>query len=364
MRFATRAFAYCFIPFAILLGVSFWMLQSRVQKSVRDQLRSAMRDKQVSMARMRTKEESQVARFLRFASENTEIKAGLQLLNSEPSSPEARRTVEGQLQELSGPIGFKLLSIANFKRVPVAWVVCEKDRAESPAIAPAPVLQGLAEFRGQLYQLDSAPIDQGDENLGFLTVGDRFDLTDFGVPVVLFQNGQIARTSQSEAPPDELAAAFAHCDGRPECDIRLNGAAYLSIEMKDASLGQGYVLRSLQNVDEAAASSQAGLREVFLTASMGAVLAAFLFSAGASRSMVRPLADVVSHLQKSEAAGVLMELPEEFSRIVEIRDLICSFNGAAASIRDARNSLHCRLRGVRGIAGQRTGRARPVYRGT
>jgi putative nucleotidyltransferase with HDIG domain len=340
MRFATRAFAYCFIPFAVLLGISFWSLQSRVQKSVRDQLRSAMRDKQVSMAKMRTKEQSQVGRFLRFATENTALKAGLQLLNSQPQSQDARLTVEDQLQELSSPIGFKLLSIANINGVPVAWVVRDKDRPEIPAVAPSPVLQGLAEFRGQLYQLDSAPIDQGEENLGYLTVGDRFDLTDFGVPMVLFQNGRIVRASQPEMYRDQIAAAFADCGNQPECDIRFNGAAYLSIEMKDAVLGQGYVLRSLQNVDEAAASSQAGLKEVFFTASMGAVLAAFIFSAGASRSMVRPLADVVSHLQKSEAAGMLMELPEEYSRIVEMRDLIRSFNGAAASIRDARNGLH------------------------
>src|ERR1700722_5543306 len=101
MRFATRAFAFCFIPLAILLSVSFWALQSRMQSSVRDQLRSAMRDKQVSMAKMRAKDELQIGRFLRFASENITLKAGLQLLNSEPSSPDVRRTVEDQLQELS-----------------------------------------------------------------------------------------------------------------------------------------------------------------------------------------------------------------------------------------------------------------------
>ena len=340
MRFATRAFAFCFIPFAVLLSISFAALQSRVQKSVHDQLRSAMRDKQVSMARMRARELSQVARFVRFAGENTELKAGLQLLTSEPGSPDARRTVEEHLQELSSLIGFKLLSVANDKRVPVAWVLREKDRPEITASAPSPVTQGLAEFRGQLYQLDSAPIDQGDENLGYLTVGDRFDLADFGVPVVLFQNGHVIRTSQNEVPAEQLATAFALCGDRPECDIRLNGAAYLSIEIKDAALGEGYMLRSLQNVDAAAAPVQAGLREVFSTASLGAVLAAFIFSAGASRSMVRPIADIVSHLRKSEAAGLLMELPEEYSRIVEMRELIRSFNGAASSIREARNNLH------------------------
>jgi putative nucleotidyltransferase with HDIG domain len=110
--------------------------------------------------------------------------------------------------------------------------------------------------------------------------------------------------------------------------------------MKDPAFGSGYAMRSLQNVDTAAAPVQAGLRKVFLGASFAAVLGAFLFSAGASRSMVRPLADVVTHLQESETAGLLVDLPADTSRIAEIRDLIHSFNRAAASIRDARNGLH------------------------
>ena len=85
MRFATRAFAFCFIPFALVLGISFWSLQSMVQRSVREELRSGMREKQISMARMRAKNEMQVNRVLRLASENTTLKAGLQLLNAEPS---------------------------------------------------------------------------------------------------------------------------------------------------------------------------------------------------------------------------------------------------------------------------------------
>ena len=41
MRFATRAFAFCFIPFALVLGISFWSLRSRVKVECAEQLRSA-----------------------------------------------------------------------------------------------------------------------------------------------------------------------------------------------------------------------------------------------------------------------------------------------------------------------------------
>jgi len=84
---------------------------------------------------------------------------------------------------------------------------------------------------------------------------------------------------------------------------------------------------------------KAVLRNVFLTASMGAVLVAFIVSIGTSRSMLRPLADVVSHLHKSEAEGLLVELPADHSRIIEIGDLICSFNRAASAIREGRDGL-------------------------
>ncbi len=339
MRFSTRAFAFCFIPFAILLGISFWALQSMVQKSVRDELRSAMRDKQAAIAKIRAKHESQVSRFVRFATENAALKAGMQLLNSEPSNPDARSTVEDQLRDLVNRIGFDILAVANSNGAPAAWMVSGESGSTAPQNAFAPSGQGVLEYAGQTYRLVSVPIDQGDENLGYLSVGDRFDFAEFGVPVVLFKNGRLVRMSSAEAPLQQIGRSMKACAGLPECDLRLNGAAYLSIRIQDAALGDGYILRSLQNVDSAAAPVQVVLRKVFLLASFGACLAALVFSAAASQSMVKPLDRVVSHLQRSESAGLLLEFPEAYSRIVEIRDLISSFNRAASSIRDARNRL-------------------------
>jgi putative nucleotidyltransferase with HDIG domain len=223
--------------------------------------------------------------------------------------------------------------------------VADVDRSAVPDIPSSTFVQGLSEVRGQLYQLVSVPIDLGDENLGFLTGGDRFDLAEFGVPIILLQHGRIVKTSHAESHLGEVAAALASCGGAGECDFKLNGVAYLSvqlgtIETKDTLNGTGYVLRSLQNVDSAAAPVQAGLRGVFLSAAFGAVFAAFIFSAGASRSIVRPIADVVAHLKSSEAAGLLVELPVDYSRIAEIRDMVRSFNRAASSIRDARDGLN------------------------
>lgn len=80
MRFATRAFLWSFIPFAILLACSFWVIQRRVQHTVRSGFRSSLREAHMSMARLRQESELQNSRFLRIVAENPPLKAGLQLL--------------------------------------------------------------------------------------------------------------------------------------------------------------------------------------------------------------------------------------------------------------------------------------------
>jgi hypothetical protein len=77
MRFATRAFLWSFIPFAILLACSFWVIQRRVQHTVRSGLRSSLREAHISMARLRQESELQNGRFPRIVAENPPLKAGL-----------------------------------------------------------------------------------------------------------------------------------------------------------------------------------------------------------------------------------------------------------------------------------------------
>ena len=79
-RFRTRAFLICFVPFAILLATSFWMIQRFVQSTVRDGLHTSLHDSQVAIANIHAKGDLQNSRFLKVAGENTALKAGMQLL--------------------------------------------------------------------------------------------------------------------------------------------------------------------------------------------------------------------------------------------------------------------------------------------
>ena len=120
MRFRTRAFLLCFLPFAILLTGSFWTIRDLVQSNVRDGLRESLRQNHEAIARVSARNDLQNSRFLRVAGENASLKAGLQLLLSDPASAEARGTVEDQLRELCGQMGFDFLLVSSPGGKPLA----------------------------------------------------------------------------------------------------------------------------------------------------------------------------------------------------------------------------------------------------
>ena len=101
MRFRTRAFLLCFVPFALLLMASFWAIQKQVKQTVREGLRTSLVENQLSVARLRARSDLQNSRFLKVLGENASLKAGLQLLATYPADSAARQTVEDQLRELA-----------------------------------------------------------------------------------------------------------------------------------------------------------------------------------------------------------------------------------------------------------------------
>jgi len=355
MRFRTRAFLLCFVPFALLLTGSFWTIQKLVRSTVRNGLRTSLRENHRSIARMQARSDIRNSRFLKVAGENASLKAGLQLLALYPANAEARQTVEEQLQDLCGQMGFDFLVVSDTHGTPLAGVVRAETRLttlEAP-LTPAP-REGLFMLGHRVYQIASVPIDQGEDNIGELSVGERFDFSGFNTPAALIRNGRVLESSIPPGTPGaalpEVEAALKSCGVRAECDVRLGGADYISLPIESMALGNlkpdgvddqnnGYVLRSLQNVDSASAPVQAVLNRVFLTASIGVVVVALLCGVVSSRSMVKPITAVISHLRKSESTGLLPEFEKELSPVREIRDLTAGFNRAAGAIREARDNL-------------------------
>src|SRR6185312_1371407 len=264
MRFRTRAFLCCFVPFALLLAASFWMIQQRVLLTVRDGLRVSLLEKHEAVARVLANSDLQSSRFLKVVGENAALKAGVQLLLTYPKNPDARRTVEDQLHELCDRMGFSMLMVSGADGKPMAGVMRQGAEAGPLDMTRVRVSHsGLMLLDDVAYQIASVPLDQAGENLGTLSVGEVFDFSQFTTPTVLLHNGRMLQSSVAGAAPAELEAAMRGCEGMGECDVQLRGAHYISLPMQNISFGDGYVLRSLQNLDSAVAPIQNILRNVF-----------------------------------------------------------------------------------------------------
>lgn len=351
MRFRTRAFLCCFAPFALLLAGSFWMIQKLVQSTVRDGLRTSLLENNKAVARMRSKTDLQNSQFLSVVGENAALKAGMQLLLANPENADARRTVEDQLRELCEHMGFALMVVSG---PPLPGSPRSQDNAAAPmagvlrsdgAVKPLDMASlklarsGLTLLNGMPYQIASVPIDQADENLGTLSVGEVFDFSVFNTPTVLLHNGHVLQSGVGGMGLPEVQAAISHCPGAGECEVRLGGVNYISLIVQSIALGDGFMLRSLQNLDAAVAPVHQVLRTIFGSVALGSLLVTLIFSAGSAASIVRPIAMVVERLKEAEKTGNLAEFHQNISPVFEIQGLTESFNRTAATIRESRKSL-------------------------
>ena len=345
MRFLTRAFLLCFVPSAVLLAASFWMAQKRVQSTVRDDLRGSLRENQLVMARAQSKADKQNSRFLNIAGENATLKDGIKLFGSESGDEDARRAMEDQLRELGGHMGFDFLLVSAPNGAPLAGVVrrgAEISGGKSQLVPLDEDLiehseKGLLMIGGRIFRFASVPIDEDEENIGSLSVGEYFDFPGATTPAVLLHAGQMIDINIANVSETEVERAFRGCADRSECDFPLGGVNWISVPMQD--LGGGYTLWSLENVDEATAPTRSRLGSLFLTMAFGSVLVALLCSIVSSRSIVKPIALLVSHLRNAECTGVLPEFAIDLSSTMEIRELAESYNRAAGSVRNAQENL-------------------------
>jgi HD-GYP domain-containing protein (c-di-GMP phosphodiesterase class II) len=195
----------------------------------------------------------------------------------------------------------------------------------------------LMSLGGRIFQVAAVPIDQNDENIGSLSVGEYFDFSEIATPAVLMHNGAVIESNIPGVSASELETALAGCNQQSECDLRLRGAEWISLPVQ--SYGGGFLLRSLENVDKAAAALQSRLNQLFLTLALISVLVALLSSILASRSIVKPLAALVSHLRNAVRTGELPEFEASPSSILEIRELAESYNHAAVSVKEAGKEL-------------------------
>jgi HD-GYP domain-containing protein (c-di-GMP phosphodiesterase class II) len=203
----------------------------------------------------------------------------------------------------------------------------------------APPRRGFFSMGDQTYQVISIPVDQGEEHIAMLSIGEHFDFSEFTTPAVLTRNGSVVLSNIHDVSSGEVESALRNCGDRSECELRLRGETYLSLPMDSVSFGDGYLLRSLESVDSASAPVQSILRRVFVVAGLGALAAALILSVLSARSIVDPISRIARHLAACEKTGTLPEFGKHDTPIVEIHALTETFNKAAASIREGAERL-------------------------
>jgi putative nucleotidyltransferase with HDIG domain len=343
MRFATRTFLSSFIPFAVLLAVSFWAVRFSVIAAVQDGLRASVRDNEVALAREQARNEVRGRKLLQGVADNPTLKAGLQLLATERSArDQARNTVQDQLSEICDSLSFDFIMVSGAQGQPLAAVVREAGGfAPVSLMSLHPPQQGYFSADDRLYEVTSVPISEADAQVATLTVGGRFDVSRFGVPAVLVHRGVVIAAQMRDLAPAQIEKALAACAPAADCELKIQDQAYLSLPlgMTPRAGDDGYVLRSLQNVDAASAPVRAVLRQLFLVAGLMALAATLGISTLSSRSIARPLAGVAAHLRRSAVTGELPEFPESPGGVQEIQDLTQGFNHAAKAVRESRDRL-------------------------
>jgi putative nucleotidyltransferase with HDIG domain len=343
MRFATRTFLASFVPFAVLLAIGFWAVRSSVMATVRDGLRASVRDNQVALVREQARNEARNRKLLQGVAENPTLKAGLQLLATERRArDQARNTVQDQLSEICDSLSFDFIMVSSAGGEALAAVV--RDAAGFTPVDASrlrPPEQGFFSSDDRMYEVFSVPIYEAGAQVATLTVGGRFDVSRFGVPAVLMRNGVVMATQMRDLAPAQIEKALGTCAPAADCEVSIQDQTYLSLPVGPVAArgGDGYVLRSLQNVDAASAPLQAVLQKLFVLAGLVALAAMLGISAISSRSIARPLANVAAHLRRSAATGELPEFPESQGGVQEIQDLTQGFNHAAKAVREGQERL-------------------------
>ena len=345
---AKRIFLFCFPPMCLALFAGFLAVNSAVRGRVKEGLKESLLRIEEVLNKTDADHNRRHSQLIAILSENSGLKAAMGLYREITSSdhkalPQARRTIEAQLRDLVGMLDYDLLLVADSDgRAVAAHLENGEAKAQSEfllrTIKPAPVLK----IGGKLYETTTVPINLGKENLGTLMVGREFDFgsLDHVGYAALFAGDELILTTFPSQPGSLDSQLQAQCGRRLDgCEMEVNGETYLALAVKRASLGESYHLLSLQPIDAAMERFTRGFKPAFLVIGACSVLTVLVLSVIVSRSVSRPLTDLVTHLRDSEKTGDLGSDFHTRSSTKEVNQLADALNRAAESVKESRHSL-------------------------
>ncbi len=349
----TRAFLFSFLPVCVVLAASFLALNTLVQQHVKDGLRDSLQKSEELLDRANADYSRRISQFVTVLADSAGLKAAIGLTHETPLTPESsaeiRRTIEEQLREMHGVVGYDLLAVTNWKGQTLAAVEFGARPLNEHALLPgfpsqtAPSQTALMQNGGVLYELTSTPINIEGEQIGQLKLGAKFDLSRYhlGGDTVLLQNGHILQASVPPATWTSLENELRSGCRQPlgECEIRRRGETFLVLPVQDVRLGSGFQLVALRSLDAAVREFTTGWVSILLKVGACGVVLALLFTLATSRSVSKPLRELAAQLQRGERDRQFPESIDAGQAAGELHVLAESFNRVAAAERRTRAEL-------------------------
>lgn len=157
-----RAFLFSFIPVCLVLAATFIALSAAIHQKIREELAESLQASDALLNDASIQYEWRTAGLLKKLTDSAGLRAAVGLLaeaHGDPSvTDQVRRTIEAQLSELQASSTYDLVAVSNLRGQTVAAVVFP-GRDEVSSIPTLAVDAQMVELNGQLYRLQSVPIE-------------------------------------------------------------------------------------------------------------------------------------------------------------------------------------------------------------
>jgi signal transduction histidine kinase/ActR/RegA family two-component response regulator len=341
---ATRTFLFSFLPICLTLAGSFYAIIGAIRGKAKEGLEESFHRTAWLLDQINADSNRQATQLLGILSANSGLKAGIGLLREthfdESTRSQIRGTIEDQLRELNETLNFDLLFVADSAGKPIAGILGATPKPRPlPALETNPDGSSLIAVDGALYDTTTVAIDLGPESMGSLTVGKKFNLDAlrFAGHAVLLHDGKIVLATLPARMVNELESQLrSRCSKVTEgCEIQVAGETLLAVPITYSGLGKVYRLLNLQSIDMEMARFMYGFGGVFLKIGLCGMLVAVALSILASRSVSKPLVNLVARLKESERAGRLnSDFPTNYPA-QEVNLLAEAFNRTANAVRES-----------------------------
>ena len=337
---ASRAFVFSFVPVCLVLAASFFALTAAIETHVHSGLKESIEKSEALIQRVDGESRRRIVKFATGITESAGLKSTIQLAHENSATPEgeaiSRRTIEEQLSNIHSLVGYDLLAVTDWKGRTIACLEFQNGQPQSPQVMPVFVEPAaLMQFQGTLYDLSTVAVMEGDDQIGELRLGSRFDIGRYRLDgdAALIRGGNILQSTflMGQWPALE-GRLHTHCpQSGTECEIENGGETLLVFPVEDAAIGSGYQLLEFRSLTRAVNQFTAGWIRVLLEVAAAGVLLALLFTLVTSRSVSKPLNDLVAQLRRGERDSFIPRAVTVEGAAGEIQVLADAFNRTAAA---------------------------------